>query len=152
MRLDAVVDIRRWAEDYEEHVAIAERCGRVLDRADGRAFVAERLDEADEALERVADRRGDGPRPVGGGLAHLQHAPADAGLYHELARTTNAERWERLAAFAERALPLVALASGPRDRLLPPPQQREAALALAALVQDMRPGRWSAPLRRRRRC
>ena len=32
-RLSAVVEMRRWAEDYEEHVAIAERCGRVLMRA-----------------------------------------------------------------------------------------------------------------------
>jgi hypothetical protein len=29
-RLGTVVEIRRWAEDYEQHVAIAERCGRLL--------------------------------------------------------------------------------------------------------------------------
>jgi hypothetical protein len=45
-----------------------------------------------------------------------------------------------------RSLPLDELASGPEDRLFAPDGQREAALALAALVQEMRHGRWSAPL------
>jgi hypothetical protein len=47
---------------------------------------------------------------------------------------------------AERALPLDALAAGPEDRLLPTGDDGEAAHALAQLVQEMRPGRWSAPL------
>jgi len=34
----------------------------------------------------------------------------------------------------------------PRNQLFPPPQQRDAARALAVLVQAIRPGRWSAPL------
>ena len=146
VRLDAVVDIRHWAEDYEQHVAIAERCGRVLARDDVRAFVDERLAAADGALRVWALAEAMGLDPWEAGWAHLQHAREDAGLYYELARTTNAERWERLAAFAERHLPLVALASGPRNQLFPPPQQRDAARALAVLVQAIRPGRWSAPL------
>ncbi len=68
-RLTAVVDIRRWAEDFEEHVAIAERCGRVLDRPAGRAFVTGRLERLRRCPRRLADRRGDGARPVGAGLA-----------------------------------------------------------------------------------
>jgi hypothetical protein len=77
---------------------------------------------------------------------HLQDAPEDSQLYHRLARTPLGPRWQRLAAFAERELPLAALASGPEDRLFPPDGLREPALALAAMVQDMRPGRWSPPL------
>jgi hypothetical protein len=47
---------------------------------------------------------------------------------------------------AESALPLDALAAGPEDRLLPAGADGEAAHALAQLVQEMRPGRWSSPL------
>jgi hypothetical protein len=47
---------------------------------------------------------------------------------------------------AERALPLDVLAAGPQDRLLPGGADGEAAHALAQLVQEMGPGRWSAPL------
>jgi hypothetical protein len=146
VRLDAVVDIRRWAEDYEQHVALAERCGRVLTRADVRAFVADRLAESDEALSVWTIAEATGLDPWEAGWSHLQQADQSAGLYYELARTTNAERWERLTTFAEQRLPLVALASGPRDQLFPPPQQREAARALAVLVQGVRTDRWSVPL------
>jgi hypothetical protein len=145
-RLDAVVDIRRWAEDYEQHVAIAERCGRVLARAEVRAFVAERLADAGEVLSVWAIAEATGQDPWESGWSHLQASDQDAGLYYELARTTSAERWARLTGFAERRLPLAALASGPRDQLFPAAQQRDPARALAVLVQGMRPGRWSAPL------
>ena len=76
VRLDAVVDIRRWAEDYEEHVALAERCGRVLTRADVRAFVAERLAEADEALSVWTIAEAMGLDPWEAGWSHLQQADA----------------------------------------------------------------------------
>ena len=56
------------------------------------------------------------------------------------------DRWDRLVAHAERSLPLDALAAGPEDRLLPTGPDGEAAHALAQLVQEMRAGRWSAPL------
>ena len=127
-------------------MAIAERCGRVLDRSEGRAFVTGRLERPDEALEVWPIAEAMGVDPWEAGWRHLQTAPEDSRLYHRLARTQISDRWERLAAFAERALPLEALASGPRERLFPPDGRREASLALAALVQDMRPGRWSAPL------
>jgi hypothetical protein len=146
VRLGAVVDIRRWAEDFEEHVAIAERCGRVLDRAEGHAFVVERLARPDEMLEVWSIAEAMGLDPWEAGWAHLQSAPADSHLYHRLARTPVPARWARLVTFAERSLPLDELASGPEDRLFAPDGQREAALALAALVQEMRHGRWSAPL------
>ena len=70
----------------------------------------------------------------------------DAELYFQLARTPHGDRWERLMDHAERALPLDALAAGPQDRLLPAGGDGEAAHALAQLVQEMGPGRWSAPL------
>ncbi|HET8755446.1 MAG TPA: hypothetical protein VFM58_05535 [Solirubrobacteraceae bacterium] len=146
VRLDAVVDIRRWAEDFEQHVAIAERCGRALARAEVRAFVAERLADPGAVLSVWAIAEATGLDPWEPGWEHLQQADQDAGLYYELARTTNAERWGRLVAFAEQRLPLVALASGPRDRLFPAPHQREGTRALAVLVQGTRSGRWSAPL------
>jgi hypothetical protein len=145
-RLAAVVDVRRWAEDFEEHVAIAERCGRVLHRAEGRRFVGERLERPDEALDVWPIAEAMGLDPWEAGWRHLQDAPEDSLLYHRLARTPSVARWDRLAAFAERELPLAALASGPEDRLFPPDALREPTLALAAMVQDMRPGRWSAPL------
>jgi hypothetical protein len=146
LRLAAVVDIRRWAEDFEEHVALAERCGRVLMRPQLRAFVAERLERPDEAPEVWEIAEAVGMDPWDAGWAHLQTAPTDAGLYHLLARTPNEERWARLARFAERKLPLDVLSSGPRDQLFPAPQHREPAHALLFLLQDMRPGRWSATL------
>jgi hypothetical protein len=146
VRLDAVVDIRRWAEDYEQHVAIAERCGRVLTRAEVRGFVADRLADPDEVLSVWTIAEATGLDPWESGWEHLQLADEDAGLYYELARTTNRERWSRLVAFAEQRLPLAALASGPRDKLFPAASQRDPARALAVLVQGTRPGRWSAPL------
>ncbi len=146
VRLAAVVDVRRWAEDYEQHVAIAERCGRVLARADVRAFVADRLERPEEALEVWEIAEEVGVDPWEAGWAHLQRFPGDAGLYHLLARTQNPQRWARLAAFAERELPLDVLSSGPRDQLFPAPQHREPVHALLFLLQDMRPGRWSATL------
>jgi hypothetical protein len=145
-RLAAVVDIRRWAEDFEQHVAIAERCGRVLHRTEGRAFVADRLTRPDEVLEVWSIAEAMGLDPWEPGWRHLHQAPEDSRLYHRLARTPVAARWERLAAFAARELPLAALASGPEERLFPPDGLREPSLALAAMVQDMRPGRWSAAL------
>ncbi len=146
VRLSAVVDIRRWAEDFEEHVAIAERCGRVLMRADVRDFVTARLERRRRGARGVGDRRGGRRRPVGGGLAAPAEAPADAALYHVLSRTPDEHRWARLAAFAEQKLPLDMLSSGPRDQLFPAPQHREPAHALLFLLQNMRPGRWSALL------
>ena len=145
-RLAAVVDVRRWAEDFEEHVAIAERCGRVLHREEGRAFVADRLQRPGEVLDVWSIAEAMGLDPWEPGWRDLQQAPEDSRLYHRLARTPVAARWERLAAFAVRELPLAALASGPEDRLFPPDGLGEPSLALAAMVQDMRPGRWSAPL------
>jgi hypothetical protein len=146
-RLAAVVDVRRWAEDFEEHVAIAERCGRVLHRAEGRAFVDDRLARgADDALGVWPIAEAMGIDAWNAGWRHLQDAPEDSRLYHRLARTPVGARWERLAAFAARELPLAALASGPEDRLFAPDGVREPSLALAAMVQDMRSGRWSDPL------
>ena len=146
VRLVTVVDVRHWAEDYEQHVAIAERCGRVLARADVHAFVRERLEEPGEALSVWAVAEAMGLDAWDAGWRHLQDAPDHVGLYYELARTTNPERWARVAVFAEQRLPLAALASGPRDQLFPPAQHRDAARALAVLVQAARSGRWSAPL------
>jgi hypothetical protein len=127
-------------------VAIAERCGRVLARPDVRAFVREQLAEFDDVLSVWAIAEATGLDPWESGWTHLQRADQDAGLYYELARTTNAERWGRLVAFAEQRLPLDALASGPRDRLFPAAHHRDPARALAVLVQGTRPGRWSAQL------
>ena len=82
-------------------------------------------------------------RPAGGTWRARR---IDAELYFQLARTPSGDRWARLVAHAERALPLDALAAGPEDRLLPTSADGEAAHALAHLVQEMRAGRWSAPL------
>jgi hypothetical protein len=146
VRLAAVVDVRHWAEGYEQHVAIAERCGRVLARGDVQTFVRRRLEAADAALSVWPIAEAMGLDPWETGWLHLRDAPEHVGFYYELARTTNGDRWARLAAFAEQRLPLPALGSGPRDRLFPPAQDRDAARALAVLVQAMQGGRWSAPL------
>jgi hypothetical protein len=127
-------------------VAIAERCGRVLDRPAGRSFVTTRLERADTALAVWPIAEAMGLDPWETGWRHLRDAPEDSELYRRLARTPIAARFARVVEFAERELPLARLASGPRDRLLPPAELREPSLALAALVQEMRPGRWSAPL------
>jgi hypothetical protein len=145
-RLGTVVEIRRWAEDYEQHVAIAERCGRLLARADVRAYVGARLDRRDEVLDAWEIAEAVGVDPWEPGWRHAQAGPVDAGLYHRLARTPIDARWSRLALFAEQRLPLDVLGSGPRDQLFPAPQHRESAHALLFLLQEMRGGRWSAPL------
>ena len=66
VRMWAVVDLRNWAEDYEQHVAIAERCGRLLGGAEARRFVAARLERPDEALRVWGIAESIGPRSVGG--------------------------------------------------------------------------------------
>ena len=132
LRLGTVVDIRRWAEDYEQHVAIAERCGRLLAR--------------DEVLAVWEIAEAVGVDPWEAGWRHAQEGAVDAGLYHRLARTANDDRWNRLALFAEQRLPLDVLGSGPRDQLFPAPQHRETGHALLFLLQEMRGARWSDPL------
>jgi hypothetical protein len=146
VRMWAVVDLRNWAEDYEQHVAIAERCNRLLARAEARRFVAARLERPDEALRVWGIAESMGLDPWEAGWRHLDVRGVDSRLYGQLARTPHPARWARLMAHAERALPLDALAAGPEDRLLPTTRDGEAAHALAGLVQEMRPGRWSAPL------
>jgi hypothetical protein len=146
VRMWAVVDLRNWAEEYEQHVAIAERCGRLLSRTEARRFVAARLERPQEALRVWGIAESMGLDPWEAGWRHLQAAPVDSRLYSQLARSTSRERWARLVAHAERALPLEALAAGPQDRLLPTGADSETAHALAQLVQEMRAGRWSAPL------
>jgi hypothetical protein len=146
VRMWAVVDLRNWAEDYEQHVAIAERCGRLLARPEARRFVARRLERPAEVLRVWGIAESMGFDPWEAGWRHLESTPVDAELYFQLARTPSRDRWARLIAHAEGALPLDALAAGPQDRLLPTGADREAAHSLAQLVQEMRPGRWSAPL------
>jgi hypothetical protein len=145
-RLRTVVDVRRWAEDFEQHVAIAERCGRVLARGAVRAYVTERLGRPDEVLEVWDVAEAVGIDPWEPGWRHVQAGAVDAALYQRLARTPNDARWDRLARFAEERLPLDVLGSGPRDQLFPTPQHRENAHALLFLLQELRSGRWSAPL------
>jgi hypothetical protein len=144
VRMWAVVDLRSWAEDYEQHVAIAERCNRLLARGEARRFVASRLERPEEAQRVWGVAESMGLDPWEAGWRHLE--AGRVALYGQLARTPHRARWARLVGHAERALPLDALAAGPEDRLLPSRPHGEAAHALAALVQEMRPGRWSAPL------
>jgi hypothetical protein len=146
VRMWAVVDLRNWAEVYEQHVAIAERCGHLLGRPEARRFVARRLDRPGDVLRVWGIAESMGFDPWEAGWRHLEAAPVDAELYLRLARTPNADRWARLVAHAELALPLDALAAGPEDRLLPTGTDGEAAHALGQLVQAMRPGRWSSTL------
>jgi hypothetical protein len=146
VRMWAVVDLRNWAEDYEQHVTVAERCGRLLGGPEARRFVARRLDRPGEVLRVWGIAESMGFDPWEAGWRHLETAPVDPELYFQLARTPHGGRWTRLMDHAERALPLDALAAGPEDRLLPTGDDGEAAHALAQLVQEMRPGRWSAPL------
>ena len=146
VRMWAVVDLRNWAEDYEQHVAVAERCGRLLGGPEARRFVARRLDRPGEVLRVWGIAESMGFDPWEAGWRHLEAVPVDAELYFQLARTPQAGRWARLMEHAEHALPLDALAAGPQDRLLPSSADGEAAHALAQLVQEMRPGRWSEPL------
>ena len=141
-RMWAVVDLRNWAEDYEQHVAIAERCGRLLDSAEARRFVATRLERPGDVLRVWGIAESMGLDPWEAGWRHLQAAPVDSHLCFQLARTPDPERWARLVAHAERELPLEALASGPQERLMPAGPDREAAHALAHVLQEARSGRW----------
>jgi hypothetical protein len=143
VRLWAVVDLRNWAEDYEQHVAIAARCGRLLDRPEARRFVASRLQRPGDVLRVWGVAEAMGLDPWEAGWRHLHSAREPSGLYLRLSRTREAGRWARLVAFAERELPLDLLATGPEDRLLPGDPHREASLCLGFLVQEMGGDRWS---------
>jgi hypothetical protein len=146
LRMWAVVDLRNWAEEYEQHVAIAERCGRLLGSIEARRFVVSRLERREDVLQvwRIAESMGLDPWEAG--WQHLQRAPFDTHLYAQLARTPDPQRWARLVAHAERELPLDALATGPQERLMPDGPAREAAHALATLLREVGSERWSAPL------
>ena len=146
VRMWTVVDLRNWAEAYEQHVAIAERCNRLLGRPAARRFVAARLERPAEAVRVWGIAESIGLDPWEAGWGHLGERRVDSHLFAQLSRTPDPERWARLVAHAESTLPLAALAAGPEDRLLPSGPDGEAAHALATLVQEMRPGRWSAPL------
>lgn len=146
LRMWAVVDLRNWAEEYEQHVAIAERCGRLLGSFEARRFVAARLDRREDVLQvwRIAESMGLDPWEAG--WRHLQEAPFDTHLYGQLARTHDPRRWTRLVAHVERELPLDALATGPQERLMPDGPDRDAAHALATVLREVGRDRWSAPL------
>ncbi len=146
VRMWAVVDLRNWAEDYEQHVAIAERCGRLLSRPEARRFVATRLERPGDVMRVWGVAEAMGLDPWEAGWRHLQEVGEDSALYFQLARTRDPLRFARLVAYAERSLPLGALATGPEDRLLPGEAYREASHALGCLVQEMGAGRWSEPL------
>ena len=146
VRMRAAADLLDWAEDYEQHVAIAERCGRLLGWEEARRYVAARLDRREDLLRLWSAAQAMGLDAWGAGWRQLERFPHDPALYHQLARTRRPERRARLVAFAERALPLDALATGPEDRRFPAAEHRDAALTLDSLVQRMRPGLWSAPL------
>jgi hypothetical protein len=146
VRMRAVAHLLTWAEDYEQHVAIAERCGRLLAREESRRFIAERLDRAGDVLQVWSVAQAMGLDPWEAGWRHLQRSPHDPRLYHHLGRSRRPGRRARLIAFAERALPLEALASGPDELRLPAPPHRDAALTLDSLVQRLRTGQWSEAL------
>jgi hypothetical protein len=146
VRMRAVVHMLTWAEDYEQHVAIAERCGRLLSRAEAREFVASRLARPDDALRLWSVAHAMGLDAWEAGWRHLQRAPHDPRLYHHLARSRRPDRRARVIAFAERELPLEALATGPALRRFPAARHRDAALTLDSLVQRMWTGQWSDAL------
>ena len=146
VRMRAAADLLLWAEDYEQHVAIAERCGRMLGWEEARRFVAARIERRDDALRLWSAAETMGLDAWEAGFRHLERTPHDPALYHQLARSRRRERRGRLIAFAERSLPLEALASGPQERRFPDAEHRDAALTLDSLVQRMRTGPWSAPL------
>jgi hypothetical protein len=146
VRMRAVVHMLTWAEDYEQHVAIAERCGRLLSRAEAREFVASRLERLDDALRLWSVAHAMGLDAWEAGWRHLQRAPHDPRLYHHLARSRRPDRRARVIAFAERELPLEALATGPALRRFPAARHRDAALTLDSLVQRLRTGQWSDAL------
>jgi len=145
-RMRAVAHLLTWAEDYEQHVAIAERCGRLLARDESRRFIAGRLERPDDVLRVWGVARVMGLDAWEAGWHHLQRAPHDPRLYHQLARSRRRDRRARLIAFAERELPLEALASGPEVRRFPGSVHRDAALTLDSLVQRLRTGLWSEGL------
>ena len=136
----------RWAEDFEEHVAIAERCGRAARPPPGAPFVAEPPRAVRQAAPRLANRRGDGARPMGGRLA--PPAGRAGGRRAVLPARADAERGalgaprrrSPSASCRWRGWPAV-----PRTGCSPPSAARPRTLS-AALVLEMRPGRWSAPL------
>jgi hypothetical protein len=146
VRMRAAAHLLTWAEDYEQHVAVAERCGRLLAREESRRFVAERLDRPDDALRLWAVAEAMGLDAWEAGWRHLRRAPHDPRLYHHLGRSRRPDRRARLIAFAEDALPLEALASGPEERRFPAGDHRDAALTLDSLVQRLRTGQWSEAL------
>jgi hypothetical protein len=146
VRMRAAADLLVWAEDYEQHVAIAERCGRLLGWEEARRYVAARIERREELLRLWSAAEAMGLDAWEAGWRLLGDHPHDPALHHQLARTRRRERRARLIAFAERALPLEQLASGPEDRRLPGPEHRDAALTLDSLVQRLRPSLWSVPL------
>jgi hypothetical protein len=145
-RMRAVAHLLTWSEDYEQHVAIAERCGRLLAREESRRFVAARLERPDDVLRMWCVATAMGLDAWEAGWRHLQSSPHDPRLYHHLGRTRRPDRRARLIDFAERALPLEALTAGPEERRLPASAHRDAALTLDSLVQRLRAGQWSEAL------
>jgi hypothetical protein len=143
VRMRAAAHLLTWAEDYEQHVAVAERCGRLLGREESQRFVAARLERPDEVLRVWGVAEAMGLDAWEAGWRHVQRSPHDPRLYHHLARSGRPDRRARLIAHAERELPLEALASGPEDRRFPSTVHRDAALTLDSLVQRMRTGLWS---------
>jgi hypothetical protein len=146
VRMRAAADLLVWAEDYEQHVAIAERCGRLLGWEEARRYVAARIERGDDLLPLWSAADAMGLDAWETGWRRLQDRPHDPALHHQLARTRRRERRARLVDFAERTLPLEQLASGPEDRPFPGPEHRDAALTLDSLVQRMRTSLWSEPL------
>ena len=146
VRMRATAHLLTWAEDYEQHVAIAERCGRLLACDEARRFVAARLEQPDDVLRVWGVAEVMGLDAWEAGWRHLQRAPHDPRLVHHLGRSRRPDRRARLIGFSERALPLEALASGPAERRFPAAQHRDAALTLDSLVQRLRAGQWSEAL------
>jgi hypothetical protein len=146
VRMRAVTHLLTWAEDYEQHVAVAERCGRLLAREEARRFVASRLDRPDDALRLWSVAHAMGLDAWEAGWRHLQGSPHDPRLYHHLARSRRPDRRARVIGFAERELPLETLATGPETQRFPTAPHRDAALSLDSLVQRLRTGQWSDAL------
>jgi hypothetical protein len=146
VRIRAIAHLLVWAEDYEQHVAVAERCGRLLAREEARRFVAARLQQRDEVLRVWGAAEAMGLDAWEAGWRHLQGSPHDPRLCHHLGRSRRPDRRARLIGFAEQALPLEVLASGPTERRFPAAAHRDAALTLDSLVQRLRAGQWSEAL------
>ena len=147
VRMWAVVDLRNWAEDYEQHVAIAERCGRLLGRAEARRFVAARLERPDEALRVWGIAESMGLDPWEAGWRHLDGAPDRlAPLLPARADADAATAGRGSSPTPSARCRSTRWPPAPRTACCPPSADGEAAHALAQLVQEMRPGRWSAPL------